>query len=89
LRDKLWKSFGGVEPVRPWPGPVAEIYYGWQTLGRDMNGTSLHSERESWLRVNGWTDPGEVETGFYLFSVMESEMVEVREILYPPPKRDK
>lgn len=51
-----------------------------------MNGVTLHSERDSWLRANGWTDPGEVEAGHYLFLVLESEASEVREILYPSPK---
>jgi hypothetical protein len=79
LRDHLWKSFGGPEPVRPWPGPITEIYYGWSGLGRDANGVSLHSDRESWLRANGWGGDGEKEAGHYLFSVMEAEMGEVRE----------
>jgi hypothetical protein len=52
-----------------------------------MNGSSLHSERDSWLRANGWNDPGEVEVGHYLFLVLEGTMSEVREILYPSPEK--
>jgi len=82
-RDKLWRSFGGPEPIRPWGGPISEIYYGWCGLGRDMNGTTLHSERAAWLETNGWTDPGEEEAGHFFFSVLESAMSEIREELYP------
>lgn len=84
LRDRLWRSFGGAEPVYPWPGPVADLYYGWLSLGRDVNGVSLHLERGSWLRENGWgSDPGELEAGQYLFLVLENEMGRVREELHP------
>lgn len=73
--------------TRPWPGPISDIYYGWSSLGRDVNGTTLHSDRESWLRSNGWTDPGEREAGMYFFLVLEGEMAEVREILHPTPRK--
>lgn len=89
LRDALWKSYGGPALTVPWPGPVSDLYYGWMGLGRDMNGTTLHSERESWLRSNGWTDPGEWEVGMYLFQVLEAELAEVREILHPTPTAGK
>lgn len=82
---KLWESFNGPALTSPWDGPVSDIYYGWGGLGRDMNGITLNTERESWLRENGWRDPGEKEIGRYLFQVLEAEMGEVREILYPTP----
>jgi hypothetical protein len=88
LRDKLWKSQGGPELAQPWPGPVSEIYHGWYSLGRDANGATLYTERESWVRGSGeWEEPGEREVVHYLFQVLEVEMAEVREILYPAPKR--
>lgn len=87
--EALWKSHGGPEIERPWVGPVSDIYHGWSSLGRDVNGTSLHSERESWLRVNGWTDPGDQETGHYFFQILEAEMGEIREILHPTPAAPK
>lgn len=83
---ELWKSYGGPPLTDPWPGPLSDLYYGWMGLGRDMNGITLTSERESWLRSNGWTDPGEQEVGYFLFHVLEGEMGEVREILHPTPK---
>lgn len=84
--EKLWQSFKGPTITSPWPGPVADLYYGWGGLGRDMNGTTLHTERESWLKRNGWVDSGEQEIGHYLFRVLEGEMGEVREILHPTPR---
>jgi len=92
IRLRLWRSFGGPEPVRPWPGPVSDLYYGWIGLGRDMNGTTLTGERRSWVeqRSNGWShDEGEVEAAMYLFMVLESEMGRIHNELYPPPKQGK
>lgn len=71
--------------MRPWAGPVADIYYAWLTLGRDMNGGTLHSERDSWLHANGWSNAGDAEAGHYFFLVLEAEAAEVREILHPAP----
>jgi hypothetical protein len=78
-------SFGGPVPVRPWPGPVSEIYYGWMSQGRDVNGTTLHSERESWLMGNGWSEEGDKAAGHFFFMVLESESAEIHQILYPTP----
>lgn len=85
LRDSLWRSAGGREPIRPWPGPVADVYYGWLALGRDMNGVTLYGERDAWLAANGWRDAGEREAGHYFFATLEGEMAEIQNILYPRP----
>lgn len=86
LRAKLWASHGGPKMETPWPGPISDLYYGWYGLGRDMNGTSLHSERESWLKSHEWTDPGEAESGMYLFSVLENAHIETKQHPNKKPK---
>jgi len=45
-----------------------------------MNGTTLHSERESWLRAScSWNhDPGEIEAGHFLIATLEGTMAEIR-----------
>lgn len=86
LRERLWNSQGGPPLTFPWAGPVSDLYFGWHRLGRDMNGTSLQSERVSWLADNGWVEDGEREAGHYLFIVLENEQHKINRILYPPPK---
>lgn len=79
---------GGPQPIHVWPGPLSDLYRGWLSLGRDMNGQTLYSERDRWLqnRGNGWVEEGMQEAGHYFFLVLESALGEIHSELYPPPK---
>lgn len=57
------------------------------SLGRDMNGTTLTTEKRAWVddELNGWAhDQGEKAAAMYLFAVLEIELAKVHKELYPP-----
>jgi hypothetical protein len=81
---ELRASWSIPEPPALWPALVP-LFYGWLTLGRDMNGCALYSERLAWLDRN-WPED-EFEAADYLFSVLEGCAAEIHAELYPPPKK--
>lgn len=60
-----------------WP-ELEPVLVGYHQLGRDANGATLHTERESWLRANRIRDRGERTAFHRLWLAADSESARVR-----------
>jgi len=60
-----------------WP-ELEPVLCGYFQLGRDANGSTLHAERESWLRANRVRDRGERAAYHHLWLAADAESARVR-----------
>lgn len=82
ILEGLQGESAAADPI-PHPLPaLAPIFHALARMGRDANGSLLHSERTSWLDENKVRDPEERELFHSLFDAAESARAEAHAELH-------